>query len=240
MHHFHTQKERFNEFRKVFLLRAILLLAVWIPAGLVLFTLGPIGQEMDMTPVLLTLPIAVAAGALGIFIAMKRQKQSFETYRLTLDANGITRETFNTPTISLPLSDIREIVKHRNSSFSIRGKSRLEQIGIPAQIGDYEKLEQLLQEIMPITVKSQLPHFHTPIGQALLGIITLGLMAAVYLSENSIVVEVSGTIILGILAFSLFTIQNDKNTDQRTKNLSWFVLLVMVFILSIMYTKLMV
>lgn len=238
MQHFHTQKERFKEFRKVFLLRAVLLLLVGIPVGLVLANQGTMGREINLTAVLLTLPIAFGAGALGIFIGVKRQKRIFETFRLTLDTDAITREAYNTPTIRLPKSEIREIIKQRNSSFIIRGKSRLEQIGIPAQVAEYEKLEALLQEIMPINVKSQLPFFHTALGQILMTGITFGLIAALYLSENSLIVTVSGTSLFGLLAFSLYVIQNDKNTDQRTKNSSWFVLLPMLFIIGILYTKL--
>lgn len=239
IHHFHTQKERFNEVKKVLLFRSALFIVLAVPGGIAIGSFGSNGAEMDMSVFFLTLPIALGAAGFGVFAALKRQKKIFETFRLSLNSEEVIREAQEVPTFRMARSSIREIIKKKDGSFSIKGKSRMEIIEVPAQMQDYEDLERLLAEIRPITANDKLPFYQTIIGQILLSLFTLGLMATTYISDNKTIVLVSGTLIIGLMAYSFFEVQTNKNVDHRTKNVSWIFLFVMVSIIGMMYFKLM-
>jgi hypothetical protein len=109
-------------------------------------------------------------------------------------------------------------------------------IGIPSQINDYEKLEKSLAEIREITVKNREPFLQK--FRALLSILLIGLMAAVYISKDKIIVGFSGTVLLAILGYSFFEVQKSKNIDSKTKNARWWLILVTASIIGVMYFKL--
>ena len=80
--------------------------------------------------------IVLGALAFGLYRGVNRQKEIFDSYRLTLDNNAITREQHKTPTITISNTDVIEIVKNSNGSFTIKGNSPVNVIGVPSQKDD--------------------------------------------------------------------------------------------------------
>ena len=80
--------------------------------------------------------IVLGALAFGLYRGVNRQKEIFDSYRLTLDNNAITREQHKTPTITISNTDVIEIVKNSNGSFTLKGNSPVNVIGVPSQIDD--------------------------------------------------------------------------------------------------------
>ncbi|MDX1905752.1 MAG: hypothetical protein SF053_01870 [Bacteroidia bacterium] len=194
------------------------------------------GQDGDINVYPFIIPFMIGALAWGWYRGLNRQKEIFDSYVLAIDRTGITREQHNTPTIHIPHAEISEIVKNTNGSFTIKGDSSVQIIGVPAQIDNADKLEKLLSEIQSVTVKSNEPFVEKYRG--LLVLANVGLMVVVYLSTHKWLVGIGGTLLLLSFGYSFVEIQRSKNIDLKTKKAAWGVLPIAASVLVVMYMKL--
>lgn len=236
MEQFKIRQGGFKEIRKTMIIKAIPALLLMAFGGLAMGYFNPNAQQSDVNILPFVIPLVLGALVFGMYLGVNRQKKIFETYILTFDSNSITREQHNTATISIPHAELSEIIKNPNGGFTIKGNSTVNVIGVPAQIDDYEKLEKLLSGIRPISTKSNEPFLQK--FRLLLSILTIGLMAAVYISKDKMIVGVSGTVLLLVLGYSFFEVQRSKNIDNKTKQGMWWLILVTGSILAVMYYKL--
>ena len=204
MEQFKIRQGGFKEIRKTMIIKAIPTLLLIACVGLAMGYFNPSVQQSDVNVLPFVIPLVLGALAFGMYLGVNRQKKIFETYILTFDSSSITREQHNTPTISIPHAELSEIIKNPNGDFTIKGNSIVEVIGVPAQIDDYEKLERLLSGIKPILTKSNEPFLQK--FRLLISILTVGLMAGVYISKDKMIVGVSGTVLLLILGYSFFEV----------------------------------
>jgi hypothetical protein len=183
-------------------------------------------------------PFLVLSGivAFSFYSSLRRLKAMFESYELQISDNLIAREQLNTPAISIYLSEVQEIIKRKNKSFLVRGKTTRDLIWIPAQIENYEQLEAALEQIKPVTNKGKTTSWIKI--QALLSLVSIGLMICVYSVENKIIVGVAGTLFAGIYIYSFIQTQKSKNVDYRTKRFRWIILLVVASVLGTAVMKL--
>ena len=236
MEQFKIRQRGFQEIRKAILIKTIPISLLAAFGGLAIAHFNTTGQQSDVNVFPFVIPIVLGALAFGLYRSVNRQKDIFDTYRLTIDNNSITREQYNTPTITISNADISEIVKNSNGSFTIKGNSTVNLIGVPSQIDDYEKLEISLAEIRPISTKTGKPFLQKVSG--LFSILIVCLMAAVYISKDKIIVGVFGAVLLVVLGYSFLQIQRSKNVDNKTKKGMWLLLLVAASIIGVMCFKL--
>lgn len=236
MEQFRIRQDGFKEIRKAMLIKAIPISLLAAFGGLAISHFNTNGQQSDVNVFPVVIPLVLGALAFGLYRGVNRQKEIFDSYVLTIDNIGITREQRNTPTIIITKTDLNEIIKNSNGSFTIKGNSTVNVIGVPSQIEDYERLEKLLSEIRQISSKTSEPVFQKFRG--LLSILTIGLMAAVYISKDKVIVGISGTILLVVLGYSFFEVQRSKNIDSKTKKGMWWLILVTASIVGVMYYKL--
>ncbi len=236
MEQFKIRKDGFKEIRKAMLIKAIPISLLATFGGLAISHFNTNAQQSDINVFPFVIPLVLGALAFGLYRGVNRQKEIFDSYILTIDDNGITREQHNTPTISISNADLKEIIKNSNGSFTIKGNSTVNVIGVPSQIDDYKKLEKLLSEIRQILSKNSEPFLQKYRG--LLSILTIGLMAAVYISKNKIIVGVCGTVLISALGYSFFEVQRSKNIDSKTKKGMWWLIFVTASIIGVMYFKL--
>lgn len=236
MDQFKIKKDSFKEIRNKMLIKSIPSSLIAIIGGLAISYFNPNIQQSDVNILPIFLLFVLALFTFEIYKSVKRQKEIFESYMLIINNNEISREQHNTPTITISKADINEIIKNSNGSFTIKGNSVVNMIGIPSQIEDYEKLENLLSEIKIISVKTSEPILQKLSG--ILSIVTIGLMATVYICKNKILVGFSGIILLAILAYSFYEIKRSKNIDSRIKNGMWWIIVVIASIIGVLYFKL--
>jgi hypothetical protein len=236
MQQFKIRQDGFKEIRKAILIKTIPISLLTAFGGLAASYFTTSGQQGDVNVFPFIIPIILGALAFGLYRGINRQKEIFDSYRLTLDNNGITREQHNTPTINISKADLSEIIKNPNGSFTIKGNSTVNVIGVPSQIDDYENLEISLAEIRQISTKNNEPFLQK--FRALLSILVIGLMASVYISKDKIIVGISGTVLLVVLGYSFFEVQRSKNIDSKTKKGMWWLILVTVSIIGVMFYKL--
>jgi hypothetical protein len=233
---FKIRPDGFKEIRKTMLIKAIPLCLLAASGGLTISHFNASGQQSDVNVYLFVIPLVAGALAFGLYRGVNRQKEIFDSYSLALSNDSITREQHNTPTISISHGEISEIIKNSNGSFTIKGNSTINIIGVPSQIDNYEKLEKLLTDIRQISTKTSEPFLQKFRG--LLSILTIGLMAAVYISKDRIIVGISGTVLLIVLGYSFFEVQRSKNIDNKTKRGMWWLIPVTASIIGVMYFKL--
>jgi|GEM_PF-427440 antitoxin component YwqK of YwqJK toxin-antitoxin module len=236
MEQFKIREGGFSEIRKRSLTRSVPLVVIAVLAGVGISYFNNSGKPTDFNVYPIVIPICLAAAGFGLFRSMKRQKKIFDSYILTIGDGVITREQDNTSLITIPFNEIAEIYKNINGSFTIKGRSATELIVVPAQINDHEKLEKLLGEIKPFTVRADNPLMRR-FGLGIV-ILPLALMAVVALSDNKIIVGVSGISLLAIMIYGLYTIQRNKNLSYQIKRSSWWVIVVCISIGGTTFYKL--
>lgn len=236
MQEFTTKPEGFSELRKAILLKAIPTSLLAGSVGIAISYANTTTSAGDNNTYLGIIPIMLGVLAFGLYRGITIQKKIFDSYKLTFDNSSVMREQYNTPTITIPYNEITEIIKNSNNSFTIKGNSAVSVIGVYPQIQGYDSLEILLSNIKQISVKTTEPFIQK--FSLLFSILTLVLMATVYLAKNKIVVGTSGTVLLAFLGYSFFEIRRSKNIDSKTKKGMWWLLAVVASILGVMYVKL--
>jgi len=173
--------------------------------------------------------------AFSIWNGMKRQKLLFESFTLVIDDEKITRERLNTPVIVIYKKDVQRIVKTSSGAFSIEGDSKLNAIGIPSQIDNYELLEKTLNEIKPLTVLTK-KNFFEQMAIPILMIVVLLFWGHFYITDKVISI-VCGILIVLILGFSFYITVTNKNVDTRTKRVGYFSLFLVALVILNLYSK---
>jgi hypothetical protein len=225
----------FNEIKKQMIIRAVPIGLLALGAGLGISFFNPNSQDIQLDTLPIVILIGLGALSFGLYKGINRQRILFESYKLTISENEMRREQFNTPTINLVFSDINSILKNTNGSLTVKGRTKLDIIGIPAQIDNLEQLEKSLNQIRTITQVNK-----TSVSQKYLipfVIITLASMATVYISTNKILVGIAGTTVTVILVWSFIQTQRSKNIDSKTKKSSYFTIFVLISIIAVTIMK---
>jgi len=157
------------------------------------------------------------------------------TYKLIITEDSITREMLNTPTISIPIAGVKEIIKSANGAYTILGDSKINAIGISTEIEHKEELEQLLSAIKPLTVKTSTPWHQT--YQLPIAFVVLALMFASFYVGNLYVSTLCGVLFSSFMIYSFIVLQKSKNIDIRAKRLSYFILIPLLSVIGAVIMK---
>ncbi|MEP1489134.1 MAG: hypothetical protein ABJL44_00820 [Algibacter sp.] len=233
---FQIGKNGFNEIKKAIIIKTIPIAILASGTGLIISHFNTNGQASDINVFPLVIPIIIGALAFGLFKGINRQKGLFESYKLIINENEIIREQNNTQTISIPLNEIKSIIRNPKGILTIIGNSNTDIIGVPSQINNSEKLNQILSQIKPIIDSDKKPL--TEKYKGLFVILMLALMATVYISKDKLIVGITGTILILFLGYSFYEIQRNKNIDKKTKKGMWWLIIVFLSIIGNMYFKL--
>lgn len=233
---FQIKENGFDEIKKSIIIKSLPITLVSLTTGYLIYHFNPNRQPNNVNILPFFIPIVLGAVIFGLYRGIKRQRILFKSYTLIINENEIIREQISTPKISIPHNEIQSIQRNPNGTLIILGKTTTETIIIPSQIDHSEQLDNLLSKIHPISdsdKKSLAEKF-----KGLIILSTLALMASVYISTNSLVVGITGTLVTLILVYSFYKNITNKNIDKKTKNGMWFVLLVLFSIIYTMYYKL--
>jgi hypothetical protein len=236
MNVFKIRQDGFKEIRKKMLLRSIPMLLIAAAVAITISIVNTKQKESEANILPIVIPIAVLALSFGLYRGVNKQKALLESYTLTITNNLVTRQQLNTPTISIYFNDIKEIAKHKNGSFTIKGEEAVDLIAIPGQIDEYLQLETRLQQIQPIVVKGKVSFMEK--YQSLMGLLTVGLILCVYTVNNKIIVGLTGGALVTLMIWSFLKIRSSKNIDSKTKRSVWWVVLVLASVIAVMVFKL--
>ena len=171
-----------------------------------------------------------------VYREISKRKKIYETYTLMIDDFSITREQHNTPAITTYIDNVTDIVKNKDGSFIIKGKSASEIIGVPAQMDNYDELERLLNQIKPVTADTK--SLRGLKMRAWLTLVGVALMIVVNAVNNKTVVAIAAPVAVVVLGWNFIAVQRNKNVDHTSKKMSWIMLLVIASIIASAYMKL--
>lgn len=236
MHTFTTRANGFPAIRKKVLQRLLPVFLITLTAGIVFNFYKKSEGEDFMNVIFYYLVGGLCVFCWRIYREISKRRKIYETYSLTIDDFSITREQHNTPSITTYLDNVTEIIKNKDGSFIIKGKQAGELIGVPAQMENYTELEQLLNQIKPVTTNTK-----ALLGmrlRALLFIPMAALLITVNTVENKMVIAAAAPLAAVLVIWNLVTVQRNRNIDHTTKNTSWIMLLVLASIIAVAYMKL--
>lgn len=172
----------------------------------------------------------------SFYRGIEKQKVIFNSYILTITDHEITRQQLNTPSISIPLSQITDIGRSSLGNFIIKGANSQQLINVPKQINDYEKVELLLSQIKPIIINTQADVIKkiTPLA----ALISVASVLGVFILKDKTWVSICGIVSIILITWSFFELKNNKNIDSRSKRALIYMPLVLLSIILAMYFKL--
>ena len=232
---FKVKPNGFKEVRNKVLLKLVPLFLIAITIGFAISYFNMKQKDGDLTSTFIALPILLIYGTISIFRSLKRRKQIFESFTLSIDNNSIWRDLKNTPSIHLFRTEIEEINILPNKSITIKSKQKENLIWIPSQLEDFEELKSILSEIKPLKKDASLPKKITR-GWILI-FLSLGVLAITFISTIKWLVTLAG---IALLSFSIWLIRETRksnNIDYKTKrSMLWYVVLMVAVIAKVIYT----
>lgn len=236
MQQFTVNPNKFKEIKKQMLTRSIPTLLLVTIAVIAINYSNTTKQETDFTWLFIAIPLFGLVMTWGVRKGLKRQKLLLDSYILTVSNNSITREQANTPTISIYFNDITSIAKYKNGSIIIRSKDAADQIIVPAQIDHYEEFESLIAGINPVNTENSQPQLQK--YTTLLSLVNVACMICVYVSNNNLLVGVTGTVCTALTGWSFYKAWMSKNLDSKTKRSLVWGLLALLSVIGITIMKL--
>jgi hypothetical protein len=195
-------------------------------------------QGIDLWATLTGLAIAALIIGFGYARGLRRQKKIFQSYRVTLSDEGITREVDNTPNISISFMEIREIIRTKRGHYIIKGLDSKDVISVPYWIEDHAGFSRRIEAFAPITVGKKDPfmlRFRLP-----LVLLFLAALVTATFSNDRVLVGVSVLLAIAGVASYLYWVHTSKNINAPAKRRSWLYLLVLIAIIYSAYTRVLI
>jgi len=203
-------------------------------------TRSTVHHPVDTTLLMISIASFLVPFAVVSFLMFRfftRLRKMYESYELQISDNLIAREQLNTPTVSIFKKDVQEIVKRRKGGFTVRGTGAHDVIFIPKQIENYDELEAALDQIKPVSNKSQKSNLQ--LIQGILSLVGIGLMYCVILVNNKIIVGVAAVLFVAITVWNFIQTQKSKNVQYRAKRFKWLSLIFAIALIYIAVQKIM-
>jgi len=218
----------FKEIRQKTLLRTIPIAVLAALAGLYISSVNQNTGTSSLDTLPIVIPIMIVALCFGIFSGLKRQKDMWDTYELTIDGETISRTQNNVPTVTIKKDDLQEIVESPQGHILLKTGNRTNLINIPSSVQDRDELLNTLAGFGQINKevgnKSNLTLFISLAG--------IGLMLVFFVSKDKSIILLTGTILTGGLLWAFFEIQKSKLIDKKTKRGAYFIFLVLFSIIG--------
>jgi hypothetical protein len=190
------------------------------------------GAEMDLFSIL---PMAVVAGIIvpiTIGMTLRRQRDSFRSFRIEVGHDRIVREQAGLPRIEILFSEITRVREVPAKVLTVHGKGTHEMIFAPATLERYDELRAQLAQIRPIEEQAP-PRGVLKMYAACLA--AIGCLLTVYRSTSVGVVLVCGTLVIAMLIWSAVSMRRSPHVDQRVKRGAWMIIPVMLSVVAKMW-----
>lgn len=181
-------------------------------------------------------PIVPIIYIFSIVRSLKKQKKFLLSYTINISDNEIMREQMNTPPLTINFMEIKEIIRSEKGNFIIKGASRTDIINIPYFMDNIGDLEQHLQTLAPIKIRTKDP-WHVKYRWALL-FLMLALFLGLVNSNNKVIVGICGTLSVGLIIWAIYFLLTSKNIPTSSKRRVWIYFLILASIIYATYTKL--
>lgn len=166
--------------------------------------------------------------------AIKIQRDIYNSYLLTIDADNLSRRQSGLAPLTIPFNEITEITEDEYGLL-VKGSIKQRQLVIPVSVENYAAIREQLQSASPLSLAG--PKTLLQKNQLPVALVSVGLMAVTYISSNKTVIIVSGTVLIILMAASLYQVQASALVDKHTRLQSWWILIVIVSTIAVIYYK---
>lgn len=200
------------------------------------FTMLMMYTESDFKTLLFMVPIIGIGTYFGFRRSMKRQKEAWNSYELTIKEKEIIQTQDNRKAIIIDKKEITEIINN-NGFLVLKTADIYQMLSIPKEIEAYEEIEEILAGISPIKkqTKQENRFLILKVGGFVIGISLL--MFVFITSQDQIISLLTGSVIIGGLIWSIIVMQKG-NVDKRLKQQSFMVVLVILGVVAKLYFQL--
>lgn len=168
-----------------------------------------------------------------IYAGSNQYRRLLESYTITFEDNIITREQYNTSTITFPIAEIIEIARDKKGFYRIKAESWDSYIEIPAHIDDADKLYTLLNNIRPVIEKNS----HTSTLKKIAFIVAAVSFLMLWTSTDKIVIASCGLVWIVGMIYSYINTQRNHNIDYGAKS-KWSAVIIFALIIRSIYYRL--
>jgi len=221
--------------RKQMVRRVILL---WLIIVIGVLTISFFTGPHNITNAIVTVFVGVVVLGLIMFNAVykviKQQKNKYNSFSLDIENDYLQLQSEGKGT-TIAFKDIIEIAEDKYGNLLIKSASE-PLMSISAQLESYAKVKEILNTkhgIVPLQTKDLFKKY--PI---LLPLIVIACMVAVYVSNNKIIVGLSGISLIAIMIWGLYDVWTSPKYDAAMKKRSLWGIIVILSIGFTVYYKL--
>jgi hypothetical protein len=194
---------------------------------------------IDMQADLLAFSLLLPAWWVGHYVGLKKQREIFLSYELTITNEYIERTQKKTPAIRINRAHVRNIVVRPNGNgMIIQSGETSDEIWVGKHIENPEEVIRELSSIMtpnPSLPESEQKHRLVSPIVSIFGFIAVGVA---FLASDKWVVIISASMAVIIFSYNLLAISRNRNLDSRTKLLSFASLIIIIVLIVMIYGRL--
>jgi hypothetical protein len=235
MSEYKNTTEGFAALRKHMIKRAGPIMLMSFTAGLVICY----GTNNVNTSIYVWVIIIVLLSLVFVFAlrrGINQQKENYYSYRLQINKDDLSRQQNGLSSITISFNDIIRITEGKLGDLHVKGRKATDTIAISPYIENYEQVKATLQGVQ-IIQKSENKNLLQKSPFIILPLVAVGAMIAVYISNNKIVVALSGSFLILMMGWGFYEIRTSPQIDARVRQSSWWLLIVLISILAIIYNK---
>ncbi|WP_395074833.1 hypothetical protein [Flavobacterium sp.] len=227
-----------NGFKEIQKKTNLVILLLFLIGGLIIIYTSTLNNQnitSNIYFIYIVIGLTLFSISRGLYKGTKQQKETFESYKLIINEQNITRELLNSNNNIIPINEISSISKLKNGTIIIYGKDHISNIAVPTQIEKYNEIEKRLELMMPIKMikKINIPNLYWS-----LAIFPLIILFHCFLTQqNKVIVGISGVLLIVIMLWSYIMIKDNKNFDNKIKSPLWSILFIIFFITMIMISR---
>nr|WP_294793704.1 hypothetical protein [uncultured Mucilaginibacter sp.] len=234
---YRNASERFPELQKKILIRSAVFVPLVLIFSVAIFLFSgdqDFAGSLEIPIVYLLFIFAVLA--FSIFRNLKLQRDIYQSYKFTIDTDCLLREQSNLAPVKIDHNDIAEIIEDNSGSLIIKGAQAQQIIVISPFIENPDQLKSSLRSVHPISeLKAQNIIQKYPMIMPLLMVVS---MLTAYFCPNKIIAAIGGIISLLMMMWSFYKIRTAPVMDNKTKRLSWWLVIIFISMIATVYFKL--
>jgi hypothetical protein len=227
--------EKFAQFKRPFISVLGIFLALLIVLIMISYFTETRGTDSFKQDVCFLVIICAISFCVSYYTATKRQRRSFDSYQLAIGHDYIIRKQSDFSDMTLYFNEIVSISEYKGGLI-IKAREPDKVLIVSRHIEDYESVKTHLSSLCPILPFSYKGLFTQ--YPFLLSIIMVIGMVGVYITDNKIVVCISGGVVLLIMGWMYYKTKTNKYLDSYSKKSLWLYLLLAFVIITAILTKL--
>ena len=179
----------------------------------------------------------------GIFFAFtiprnyRQQRELAQSYKLTLQDNTITRTQAGAQEISIARGNIARITELPGRGLALFAANSRLRFGIPATLEGYAELRATLESWHRIEAVASTGLHWQAVAVPLIALAIVGLFAIAIISNDKVLVTVSGLAAIIVSVASALVLWNSAQVDTKTKSRLWLISIPLLGVVAkVIYT----